>query len=468
MTNENKKSFFMKTLKSVYENLSMKVLSLSLFISFMLLDYFLLTRTTSWERFIQDNNPVYIWLTIGLSIINNILIGVVITTLVYVFEKVKQKTHTELANSSMGVFLSLISVGCAVCGGFLLPIFGIAASLTAFPFQGLEIKVLSILLLLYSFNILSLRINGVFKDKSFKRSSLVGLVFVLFVYAIPRMPLPIGNVFGSIAEKKIETTSGVSDEIYSQINPEKGYELNTKFGDLGPRMLAMGVIDLAKFQELYASRGEPLTDEQLTILTKGTDKKVKITRENSNFLLNFFWASGLGNKSRVLTEGDMVKYGDGQAGGFASTGGWSLAKSNPMDYYARETLIPMTAEQEQLVESVASNIYRPCCGNPTSFPDCNHGMALLSVLQLMASQGATEQEMYEAGKYISAYWFPANYYDLALYFKSKENTEFKDVDPKKLLSSEYSSSTGWAQTKRWLQDKGIVEQPPKGGGGCGV
>ena len=468
MTNENKKSFFMKTLQNVYKDFSMKILSLSLFISFMLLDYFLLTRTTSWERFIQDNNPIYIWLTIGLSIINNLLIGIVITTLVYAFEKAKQKTHTEVANSSMGIFLSLVSVGCAVCGGFLLPILGIAASLTAFPFQGLEIKVLSILLLLYSFNILSLRIHGIFQNKSFKRSALVGLVFVLFVYAIPRMPLPIGNVFGSIAEKNIENASGVSDEIYSQINPEKGYELNTIFGDLGPRMLAMGVIDVEKFQQLYAGRGEALTDEQLTILTKGTDKKVKITRENSNFLLNFFWAAGLGNKSRVLTEGEMVKYGDGGAGGFASTGGWTLAKSDPMDYYAKETLIQMTPEQEALVEKVSSNIYRPCCGNPTSFPDCNHGMALLSVLQLMASQGATEDEMYEAGKYISAYWFPANYYDLALYFKSKENTEFKDVDPKKLLSNEYSSSNGWAQKKRWLQDQGIVKQPPKGGGGCGV
>src|SRR3990167_3255214 len=112
MTNENKKSFFMKTFGVVYRELSMKVLSASLFISFMLLDYFLLTRTTSWERFIQDNNPVYIWLTIGLSIINNLLIAIVITTLVYAFEKAKQKTHTKLANSSMGIFLSLVSLAC--------------------------------------------------------------------------------------------------------------------------------------------------------------------------------------------------------------------------------------------------------------------------------------------------------------------------------------------------------------------
>lgn len=457
------------TLKKIYSQPSFIMLSIFIFTTFIFLEYFLLTRTTSWQRFLQDNNPWYMWLTIGMSIINTFFVAVVLTTLIYVFEKVKEKTHTEVANSTMGVFLNLISVGCAVCGGLLLPVFGIAASLTAFPFQGLEIKLLSIILLYYSFTILSFRINGKLKNISFKRSFLVGLSFVFIVYLIPRLPIDI-NVFGTLAEKPVEstTTTGASSEIFEQINPEKGYELNTTFGDLGPRMLEMGVIDKDKFIGVYEQNGQPLTEEQLTILTKGSNEKIKITRENSYFLLNFFWAAGLGNKSKVLTDGDMVKYGNGQAGGFASTGGWSLAKSNPMDYYAKETLISMTSEHESLVEEVASNIYRPCCGNSTAFPDCNHGMALLSVLQLMASQGATEDEMYQAGKYFSAFWFPSNYYDLALYFQNTEQTEFKDLDPKKLLSAEYSSSQGWGRAKQWLQDKGIVEQPPRGGGGCGV
>ncbi len=457
------------TLKKIYAQPSLIMLSIFIFTTFLFLEYFLLTRTTSWQRFLQDNNSWFIGLTIAMSLINTLFIAIVLTALVYVFEKIKEKTHTEVANSTMGIFLNLISVGCAVCGGLLLPVFGIAASLTAFPFQGLEIKLLSIILLYYSFTIISLRINGKLKTVSFKRSFLVGLSFILFVYLIPRLPINL-NVFGSLAAKPVESTTatGASSEIFEQINPEKGYELNSIFGDLGPRMIEMGVIDKDKFIGVYEQNGQPLTKEQLAILTEGSNEKVKITRENSYFLLNFFWAAGLGNKSRVLTDGDMVKYGNGQAGGFASTGGWSLAKSNPMDYYAKETLIPMTSDQEALVEQVASNIYRPCCGNSTAFPDCNHGMALLSVLQLMASQGATEKQMYEAGKYFSAFWFPSNYYDLALFFKNKDNVEFKDLDAKKLLSQEYSSSQGWGRAKQWLQDKGIVEQPPRGGGGCGV
>jgi len=257
--------------------------------------------------------------------------------------------------------------------------------------------------------------------------------------------------------------------LFDEINPQKGFEINAKYGDLGPKMISSGVIDLDKFKQTYEKSAQPLTKEQLEILTKGSDKKIKINRDNSYFLLNFFWAAGLANKSKALTEGDIVKYGGFEgAGNFASTGGWSLSKTQPMDYYAKSELIPMTAEQESLVQKVASNIYRPCCDNSTAFPDCNHGMALLAVLQLMAANNATEKQMFEAAKYYNAFWFPSNYYDLALYFKNKEGKNFSQVSAEEILSKDFSSASGWQIAKKWLIDKGIVQQPPKTGGGCGV
>ena len=234
-------------------------------------------------------------------------------------------------------------------------------------------------------------------------------------------------------------------------------------------MVAMGVIDADKFKSTYEKSSQPLTPEQEDILQKGSNEKIRITRDNSYFLLNFFWAVGLANKSTILDEGDMMKYGGKQgAGNFASTGGWTLSKNDAMNYYSKSTLIPLTKEQEERVNLVASNIFRPCCNNSTAFPDCNHGMALLGVLQLMASNGASESQMYEAGKYFNAFWFPGNYYDLALYFKNKEGKSFKNIDAKTLLSKNYSSASGWQSVKQWLVDKGIVQQPPKQGGGCGV
>jgi len=271
-----------------------------------------------------------------------------------------------------------------------------------------------------------------------------------------------------ISKNKESIVKKESANLFDEINPVKGFEINAKYGDLGPRMIQSGVIDLEKFKQTYEKSAQPLTKEQVEILTKGSNKKIKIDRDNSYFLLNFFWAAGLANKSKALTEGDIVKYGEGQVGNFASTGGWSLSKTEPMDYYAKSDLIPMTIEQENLVEKVAGNIYRPCCNNSTAFPDCNHGMALLSVLQLMSANGATEKQMYEAAKYYNAFWFPSNYYDLALYFKNKEGKKFSQVPAQIILNKEFSSSSGWQAAKQWLINKGIVEQPPKTGGSCGV
>jgi hypothetical protein len=300
--------------------------------------------------------------------------------------------------------------------------------------------------------------------------SVVANTVLAAVLLAPKLSIWRANGFKSVSKS---TTTQVStankDNVFDEVNPVSGFKINASYGQLGPKMIAMGVIDPDKFKSTYEKSNQPLTPEQELILSKGSDEKISITRENSYFLLNYFWAVGLANKSKILDEGEMIKYGGKEgAGNFASTGGWSLSKGNAMNYYSKSTLIPLTKEQEALVEQVASNIYRPCCNNSTAFPDCNHGMALLGVLQLMASNGATEKEMYEAAKYVNAFWFPGNYYDLALYFQNKEGKSFKDIDAKTLLSKDYSSASGWQSAKQWLADKGLIQQPPKQGGGCGV
>lgn len=265
-------------------------------------------------------------------------------------------------------------------------------------------------------------------------------------------------------------TNAARDTLFDEINPEKGYEINAVFGNLGPQMQKIGVIDYGKFKKAYERSGQRLAPEFDNILNKTVDKKIRITRDNSYFLLNFFWALGLANKSTILDVGDMVRYGGAKdLGNFASTGGWTLAKDDPMKYYSKARLITLAKNQEDMVSRVASQVYRPCCNNSTAFPDCNHGMALLGVFELMAAGGATEDQLYEAGKYFNSFWFPGNYYDLALYFKNKEGTSFKNISGQVLLSKEYSSASGWQSAKQWLTQKGLIQEPPKqSGGGCGV
>ncbi len=265
-----------------------------------------------------------------------------------------------------------------------------------------------------------------------------------------------------------KTAEQERSDIFAQINPEKGYLLNSSYGYLGPKMVTAGIIDLNKFKNVYAQANQALTQNELNILTNGSNKKIAINRQNSYFLLNFFWAVGLGNKTSILTNGDMTKYGQNQVGNFASTGGWSLAAGNPIDYYAKSNLVSLTPAQEAKVLAVSSNIYRPCCNNPTSFPDCNHGMALLGLLEVMAAQGSSENQMYEAAKYFNAFWFPTNYYDLAVYFKNKDGKSFAEVPGEVILGKDYSSATGWQNIKQWLTAKGIEPPPSSQGASCGV
>lgn len=179
------------------------------------------------------------------------------------------------------------------------------------------------------------------------------------------------------------------------------------WGNLGVQMVEAGVIDQEKFENLHSLRGG-LTESEKKLLYGENDRHLVITPENSEMALHMLWAFGLGNKNKVLLNGPMMDPKYGGAGGFASTGGWTLAQGDAMTHYSMHNFVELTKGQQALVEKVAKNIYRPCCKNSTYFPDCNHGMAMLGLLELMAKEGRTEMEMYQAAKQLNEYWFGAS------------------------------------------------------------
>lgn len=243
---------------------------------------------------------------------------------------------------------------------------------------------------------------------------------------------------------------------------KEGVVLPIQWNDLGKQMIEAGVIDKIKFEKLYEKRGGLSDDDKKTLY--GTDnKEIIMNIENSGFLLNLLWAFGLSNKNHILEEGPMVdkKYG-GNAGNFASTGGWSLSVGNSMNYYSKYSFIELTEKQQALVERVSKNIYRPCCGNSTYFPDCNHGMAMLGLLELLASEGIAEEEMYEIALRVNSYWFTDTYIAIARYF-SERGVEWKNVNPKEVLSENYSSASGYMRVLEAIEPIKTGD-----GGGCGV
>ena len=251
-------------------------------------------------------------------------------------------------------------------------------------------------------------------------------------------------------------------ELKEKVLPTAGVVIPVVWGDLGAKLVSSGAIDADKFQALYDQR-EAFTTEYQELLLNQDNGKLKMTGDNAGYLLNLFWALGLASKNPILDSGEISDPKYGEAGNFAATGGWTMAKGDPMDHFNQHTFFNLTPQQQALVAKVAKGIYRPCCGNSTHFPDCNHGMAMLGLLELMASQGVGEQEMWKTALKVNSYWFPDTYLTLATYMKDK-GVDWKNVDPQEMLGINYSSGRGFAN----IASQVIQPQQQRGSSGCGV
>lgn len=89
-------------------------------------------------------------------------------------------------------------------------------------------------------------------------------------------------------------------------------------------------------------------------------------------------------------------------------------------------------------------------------------MAMLGLLELMASQGVSEEEMYKIALQVNSYWFPDNYLTIATFLKSK-GVEWATVNPKEILGANFSSASANQQIAAQ-----ITTQPQGGGSGCGA
>ena len=248
-------------------------------------------------------------------------------------------------------------------------------------------------------------------------------------------------------------------KLEDQVVPAGGAALPVSWAELGPKLVSLGIIDLTKFKQ--AVNPAP---EQEQILTKGSDDSIKIDKTNVQFIVDVLWALGLAQKSVVYDQGPMGTTQKANAANFASTGGWTLAAGSAMDYYNRFDLIPLTPDQQKRVAEISQNVYRPCCGNSTYFPDCNHGMAALAIIELMVSKNLDDAAIYKYLLAFNSYWFPDTYMKTAVYF-ARLGIAWKDVDAKRVMGAEFSSGQGAADIAKKI---GSLPWQPQTGGGCGA
>jgi hypothetical protein len=216
----------------------------------------------------------------------------------------------------------------------------------------------------------------------------------------------------------------------SSVPPASIAKASIDLGELKAEMIKTGVIDEVKFQAASST-------------------------------LNLLWALGLSNRNEILEKGPMADVSYGGPGNFASTGGWTLAKGNAMEHYSMHRFIELTPEQQNLVKKVTKNIYRPCCGNPAYFPDCNHGMAMLGLMEFLASRGANESEMYSEALKYNSLWFPDTYENINVYL-ARKGIDPGSVPPERILSAEFSSASGYQAVVAALKPE------QNNGASCGV
>ncbi|RJR15035.1 hypothetical protein C4579_03130 [Candidatus Microgenomates bacterium] len=293
----------------------------------------------------------------------------------------------------------------------------------------------------------------------------LAILFIAFVWinVFEVRVLPSNRFLSLVGKAPAEPqATPTAETLRTIVVPQEGYTVDIAWGDLGKQLVASGAIDLEKFRQNYQ---DPKYQELLTYLTETKNESIKVDQDSAYFWVNVLWALGLTQKSAVLEKGVMgTEYKD-QLGNFASTGGWTLGSKDAVSLYSSQSMIPLTADQQTLVVKISSGIYRPCCGNPTSFPDCNHGMAILGLVELMVSQGFSEDEIYQAALAFNTYWFPTTYVDLAYYFQTQENTAWDEVSAQKVLSAQFSSAQGYQEIKQKI---GTIPGAQSVGASCGA
>jgi len=447
--------------------------------------FYLALRIDSSISSLIDNTssaPVYLWLYAFFTFGTIILFGFNVVLFVHRFRKFGLPKLRGQASTGLGSLVGVLASACPVCGSTLLSFLGVAGGLSAFPLQGLELKALSfglmaIPVLLLRRDLKQLECGDaacpVPQDYSFKESDkpwlkvMLALIFATLLVGWNMLRTePIvarSNYLQSVHASNVDQQ--LVNQVLTEVLPPEGFPTRIVFGDAILRLLQAGVIDEDKFREIYRQQGG-LPPEFKDIFSQPAVAPIKLTRQNAGIYVNLLWPIGLSNRM-ALNESSPVKGSD--LFNFASTGGWNLGQANNGGvYFNKFDIVPLTKEQEELVVKIAKNTYRPCCNNSTFFQDCNHGSALLGLLELGASQGLSEAELYREALAFNSFWFPDTYLQTALYFKLVNNIDWKDIDPKLVMGKDYSSVSGWYKNvSQPFQARGVTLNE-LGNTGCGV
>lgn len=285
------------------------------------------------------------------------------------------------------------------------------------------------------------------KNNELSTAFLVVAVFVLglFVYQLSTIFGGMGTqAIGTVAEGVITTDQGEEiniNNIIEVVTPKAGFTTQVRWGDIVAKMVKDGTLDPQKLENILTNSYSQEMKPEWKAVLKGEDANLTIDSDNAVFMMYVLWVFAKHNNNDILTSSPIA----------SSFENYDIGVGRPG--YGDASLLTLTPEQQAIAKKVAENAYRPCCGNSTAAPDCSHGFSALGLIQLMASQGFSEKEIFEVFIQFNSFWFPETYIKNALYVKVTEGLDWKDVSKELMAGDQYSTIQGSFTAKNYLKDK---------------
>lgn len=229
-------------------------------------------------------------------------------------------------------------------------------------------------------------------------------------------------------------------DVMDAVLPPGGIETGVAFGNALQKIIAAGVLVPAKLHAVYKDRGG-MPPWAAALLAVPSGVPIRFSAAAANDLLTLLWPIGLATRAPFNAGGPTA---GAHLPRLASTAGWRLGREpNGAAYFDGVDAVALGPAQAALVREVAARTYRPCCDNPALFQDCNHGAAMLGLLELGASQGLDAAALERAALAANSFWFPREYLKTALFFQLLEGRPWSEVPPAELIGARYASAGGW-------------------------
>ncbi len=276
--------------------------------------------------------------------------------------------------------------------------------------------------------------------------------------------------------------------LYAQVTPQAGYTLPFKWGDSIRKLIQAGALNVSNLTIILNNSHQPLTFSEKEILNGTYSGYIQFNSTNTEFIQLVLWGLGINDNNTIITKGAIINASVPYANSinnnatlrqrlnqnvtpywaasryFASTGGYGPIGKLQLGML---DIISLSSSEQVIADYTAENSYRPCCDNPTAFPDCNHGAAALGLIELLASQGANQGQIFSAVRYFNQYQFPQQYSEIAAYFDSQRQN-YSQVNSSKVMSYSFSSLSGYYAVHQYLLKNGVLAQSSRGNAACGA